>query len=778
MDIKTLGELAQDGRYDEVVADLEKVGLAGLDRARIGIYFTCLRKAGDKRALASFLRKVRRLPGREWLDDSCADAAYLSTFDFLFLEETMRQVVELNDRQVSDQGFGALEERLKADKARLHSYVDENLAGYVRRTEAEYRYIRNLPLEMFPYKYLSDYRRTAPDRRQEPKSVSFIYCIKNRSARTSISVESLVRAYEKYLGDTDQPIGVEIILVEDIGQDMVKPFPASGAHRFIHHHVVDTHVTWTRSGLLNYGIKRSSSDLVAFCDVDFLFPGTFFHDLERQQRRLDFKKRILVVNCIETEAHQKDGRKYSKWSPYGYMWMVDRELAVGVGGFSEAYKGHGFEDRDFEHRLKSAYGLEIVASCGLDDRFVLLHLSHDTRTGDESRDDNRARYLASLKDRPAASDAWGEQDHVRSTDYEGLVADEMSAPGHGSHFDLLVMPHNRYHAWTISLIKEDLLRAGIKFMVLSPLPHYRDEGVEEFCMSSGLPFLRIADLCAKRITFGAFAVFNDWDGVVARPLLEVFKGRGIPTIGIIEGINDYLDVDTGRSRRAYRTVDRVLVPGEFDRRHYFADMGDLARVVGIPRLREIMKSGGAGLPAAGSQHVLVNCNFTYGVLEEKRNAWVREVVSACKSAGFSYEITRHPADKGDLSEYVVAEDGFYAALRRSTIVVSRFSSCILEALAVGVRAIYYNPGIEKVVKFQQSLGAYQTPQSEAELQSALEQVASGLEEDSLPFLEEHCSISAPAGPRIASSIRRAINESSPKGPDVRGLHDEIMKRFT
>ncbi|MBK8384832.1 MAG: glycosyltransferase [Candidatus Accumulibacter sp.] len=301
-----------------------------------------------------------------------------------------------------------LERRLVEDEQILSDYIQSRFEAYVDRHESEYKYIRTIRLEFFPYKYICDYRGRRPKAVDGVRRLSFIYCIKSRSARTRISLTSLTRAYENYLASSPRAafIEVELLLVEDISGDLLPRFPLLGANRFISHYLVDTKVEWTRSGLLNYGLKRATGDAIAFCDVDFLFHRDFFFALEKTTARVDFDKDVLVVNCFETEGHVRD-LAYSRLSPYGYMWVVGRRNATSIGGFNEEYKGHGFEDRDFEYRLVNSLGLAVVNSHCLDPSLAVLHFSHNVRTGLQERGANQNKFINIGKTASPVQHRWG-----------------------------------------------------------------------------------------------------------------------------------------------------------------------------------------------------------------------------------------------------------------------------------------------------------------------------------------------------------------------------------
>ncbi|MBK8384830.1 MAG: hypothetical protein IPL11_03820 [Candidatus Accumulibacter sp.] len=127
-------------------------------------------------------------------------------------------------------------------------------------------------------------------------------------------------------------------------------------------------------------------------------------------------------------------------------------------------------------------------------------------------------------------------------------------------------------------------------------------------------------------------------------------------------------------------------------------------------------------------------------------------------------ITKYPGIqriRGDFSGFHISPDTFYMALGRCGVLVSRFSSCILEALITAKPAVYYNPGFEKARKFQEPMGAYLAPTDKKQLASALREVLDGRRFPTFDFLERHCSVSATSGQRAAAAIRSALNGGRP-----------------
>lgn len=111
-------------------------------------------------------------------------------------------------------------------------------------------------------------------------------------------------------------------------------------------------------------------------------------------------------------------------------------------------------------------------------------------------------------------------------------------------------------------------------------------------------------------------------------------------------------------------------------------------------------------------------------------------------AGLDWIISQHPQDRGDLSAYPLDTRDFESTMQENAILISRFSSCIIEALAMGRPVVYHNPDTEKVEKFREPLGAYSisfdAPSLARALESELERPGS-VEKRRTEFLKEHCN---------------------------------------
>lgn len=304
-----------------------------------------------------------------------------------------------------------------------------------------------------------------------------------------------------------------------------------------------------------------------------------------------------------------------------------------------------------------------------------------------------------------------------------------------------------YHIRSAAPVARSLLSLGIKSLIVDAsksssfttnrplreeeLSNYRDLDVRSFDVSKALPFSTEA---------AAFVFMNDLT-YTKRLIMENF-GFGVPTFGFYEGINDDWNLDRVSSRMPYRSVDYLLLPGIYQQGFY---QDRQCRIVGLPNVRSLLARP---FTPAKLRRAIINVNFTYGVLEDRRDEYVGSAVQACQELGLDYVITQHPADKGDLSQYNVSRESVYELLEEGTVLISRFSTTILEALAMGRAVAYHNPIGEKVPKFHNSLGAYRISNDVESLKSSLKHELNFLDgggeirKRAALFLHFHCNTCA------------------------------------
>lgn len=307
-------------------------------------------------------------------------------------------------------------------------------------------------------------------------------------------------------------------------------------------------------------------------------------------------------------------------------------------------------------------------------------------------------------------------------------------------YNVVFIPHKDYHFKTMALISKKLEKQNISSCILDITDYYRDERVRKEALN--FPNIELLDLSIflrEGINYKLLVCMNDWDGMVVKPLIINAKKSNRKTLGIVEGINDFLDVDTNMRRTPYQITEYLFLTGEHDKQ-FFKEKEKKCFTVGIPRLHNFLKEK----PKFPKKPlVVINVNFSYGVLEDKREYWLNSVLEACRILNFEYIITQHPADITNFSKYNISKLDMYETIRKGSIVISRFGSIILEALAMGKPVVYHNPHNEKVLKFQEPMGAYSCS---FDVQSLVEAIKYELSlkvdyrQRANDFLNHHCHI--------------------------------------
>lgn len=204
------------------------------------------------------------------------------------------------------------------------------------------------------------------------------------------------------------------------------------------------------------------------------------------------------------------------------------------------------------------------------------------------------------------------------------------------------------------------------------------EGVEQALLEQNLEvdFLRPGGIEPSM----AFVLGNDW-GPLERYWTRMYRKQHKPSICLQESV-----IHLGDSSRRMEWCDYPFVQGPLS---ILPLHRQLVFLTGNPRYQDLRPT-----PGGAQKLALVNSNFTYGIYEGIRAAWIEDVVFACREAGYDYLISQHPRDRGDLRAYnrIRSDAGaVHGQLRSHAVLITRFSSLIHEAVALGRPVIYYNP---------------------------------------------------------------------------------------
>ena len=228
---------------------------------------------------------------------------------------------------------------------------------------------------------------------------------------------------------------------------------------------------------------------------------------------------------------------------------------------------------------------------------------------------------------------------------------------------------------------------------------------------------------------------NDW-GKEERLVLSEAKKLRIPTVCIQEGPVDFENIQQKRML----TADYAMVHGSIMTKYIKRKSNVL--VTGNPKYDSIFQ-----YPLPSAPNVMINSNFTYGIYEEYRDDWVKQVAETCKRNGLNFFISQHPRDKGiHPSEYLVLKSDAFKIneqLKKSTILVTRFSTVIYEAMMMGRDVVYYNPHGETFPIFlDDKTGAISIAHNMEDLATAIkDKIRNYRKKDKIKklFLKLHCN---------------------------------------
>jgi FkbM family methyltransferase len=304
-----------------------------------------------------------------------------------------------------------------------------------------------------------------------------------------------------------------------------------------------------------------------------------------------------------------------------------------------------------------------------------------------------------------------------------------------------------YHLRHAADLARELRKRGHACAVLDN-SRFADEGRRQLDANEGGIFWRTNRIVVEKPPYGVdwlstarlVVLFNDLD-LCFRGALEFRHRLGLPSVCVVEGINDFARVDFDQPLNLpYRRCAHVFLAGQHDA-SYFTDRS--IAVVGLPGLEQLA----AKAPRFPEQPLAVlNVNFTYGSLEDRRDEFVEQAVRGIAEAGFDLTITQHPMDRGDLADLPVSRKTQYQLIDAGSVFVSRFATGILEALASGKPAIYFNPHDEQVEKFTEPMGAFDIATTAQELRDALRRVRADIEagvdfrERAGEFLRHHAAL--------------------------------------
>jgi len=255
-------------------------------------------------------------------------------------------------------------------------------------------------------------------------------------------------------------------------------------------------------------------------------------------------------------------------------------------------------------------------------------------------------------------------------------------------------------------------------------------------------------------------VGNDWGPKAFLRTLDRLKRQGVIVFGMVEGARFAYP-------NHYRRVQHLMCWGPSALETLPGDK----IVVGSPAIEAAVRPYFEPPERAS---ILINYKFTRGSAE-LGPVWARAAAQAAEQAGAPYVISAHPLNVGELAGLNVSHEPFVSLLNEATLLVTRSSTAIYEALAARVSVIYAPIPDERRAEFGEPFGAFETAATEAELNAlvAAHCGAPRFNDDAAKvFLARHIDMdpAKPSPQRIADAIQSRWREGAPAVSKGR-LHD-------
>lgn len=251
-----------------------------------------------------------------------------------------------------------------------------------------------------------------------------------------------------------------------------------------------------------------------------------------------------------------------------------------------------------------------------------------------------------------------------------------------------LVPAARYHLHELGPLARELRRRGVP-TVFAPISVPSGGLLAEMGKWTDTFRVLTSDVLGGSLRPRALLFMNDW-GVHA-DVVSAARTASVPTFAKVEGTQDFHNVDTPRRTMPYTSVDHVLCQGPFDLRH----RPERGVVVGSSRLEALIALAELSLREAPTPgYVVANLNFSYGTRHYAARPWLRAATSAAEAASKSLRVSVHPAvepPKGTaLCEFPLAYE-----LERASALVTRSSTALFDAAALGTPVVYFNPHRER-----------------------------------------------------------------------------------
>jgi hypothetical protein len=293
---------------------------------------------------------------------------------------------------------------------------------------------------------------------------------------------------------------------------------------------------------------------------------------------------------------------------------------------------------------------------------------------------------------------------------------------------LVFVAHNRNHVRIMVPVVAQLTKRGVACQFVDVEAETWENGATSEIARRGWKSIPLAQLARPLRPTDVLVLAVDWWPHQLMPLIEDCRGSGTRMIGVVEGCRF-------AQQFRYRKVDKVLAWGN----SALAAFERPVEIVGAPMIESCLR---ANPTFERPPYAVINYKFTFD-MQGGRESWILNAIAACKKAELQARISRHPNDRDDTLDLPIEPRGIEELLLGASVLISRPSTTIYQALAAGVPVVHFPGENEDLVEFADPLGAFESTTSADQLPELLGRAIAGrttARKRSRLFLERHVSI--------------------------------------
>jgi len=270
----------------------------------------------------------------------------------------------------------------------------------------------------------------------------------------------------------------------------------------------------------------------------------------------------------------------------------------------------------------------------------------------------------------------------------------------GSHSikPIFFFVHNRNHVRLLAPVAAQLRLCSRSVAFVDLASWHKDEGAAAELQLRGDKARPIDELARQIPPSATFVFANDWTPLKLVEFIDRVDRTSITMIGVVDGCRFALP-------HRYTRMDSVLTWGPSS----LVCFGERAIVVGSP---VVQAAASRSTSFDDPPIVAVNYKFTYDSFDQS-DVWLGAVVRACDELGVRYVLSAHPSNRSAPSRALEIEH-IDSLLDRASVLISRPSTTIYEAMARGKPVVLFPVRGEKLVEFEHPMRAFETA-SQAEM---------------------------------------------------------------